>query len=214
MTDEGVPNAYEVSVQQLEHKLDPEDPKPIKRWHLELVENEFHNLLSQSVQRCAETYGYIGDGVWGRYEWVSEGKHDGVDQGYFDLNPSYELLNMDDLQTLSEHDKKSLDREVQKLTHRRIQDRKHLKQVAKIYNEELSRATKAGKRPRMTREVMAQMGTREGTARLWIKNARDEKLIPSRNSKQISTPSKVRKAVPDNKTTPTKKTGSTNVKKS
>lgn len=198
VTEEGVPNAFDISIRQRDHELESEisrTPRPLKRWQLELVENEFHNLLAQSMMACIETFGPLGDGVWGRYKWISEGEVDGVEHGYLEIDPDLNSASEVDSQPLSEREMKTLDRTVQRLTHRRTQDRKHLKRVASIYNEELKRAQATGTRARMTKEVMNQMGTPEGTARLWIKNARNADLLLSLDSKMGAASKKVGRKV-------------------
>lgn len=185
VTEDGVPNAFEVNIQQRDHHFESsgyKSPQAIKRWQLELVENEFHILLGQAIQRCVETIGYLSDGMWGAYKWISDGEVGGVEYGYFEVDPEFKSSSEQDLQSLSAFEVKSLDRKIQNLTHRRTQDRKHLKRVASIYNQELKRAKATGTRARMTKEVMIQMGTPEGTARLWIKNARDAELLFSSES--------------------------------
>lgn len=147
---DGTPRTHEVRLHSyaVGHVL-----KPIQRWQIESVENEFHRLLARAVTECASCCFYLRNENSGKFEW--------------------RLLEYEDVA-------KGMYKEVERLTHRRKLTAEHYEQVAKIYNEEVDRAKKLNRRGQMVREVMVQMNGSRGAVDLWIRGAKDRQLIQER----------------------------------
>jgi len=171
---DGAPRATEIKIYS-----DFQNKKPkghfkegLSRWQLEAIESNLHNLLADAIDLCVS-------------QVVYNPKARSPKQKRWEFSFDGNLVSKDE--------SKKIVKEAQKLSHRRVNNPEHLKKVAKIYNDELARASRSKTRSRMTQEVMIQMNTKQGTAELWIRNAKKLGLIkvakPNKKApKKVSTP--------------------------
>lgn len=128
----------------------------LSRWQLEAIESNLHNLLADAIDLCVS-------------QVVYNPRARGPKQKRWEFSFDANLTSKDE--------SKKVKKKAQTLSHRRVNNPQHLKKVAKIYNDELARSLGSTTRGRMTQEVMIQMNTKQGTAELWIRNAKKSGLI-------------------------------------
>ena len=158
VAEDGAPRATNIKIYS-----DLQDKKPkghfkegLSRWQLEAIESNLHNLLADAIDLCVS-------------QVIYNPKARGPKQKRWDFSFDGNLSSKDE--------SKKVVKETQKLSHRRVNNPEQLKKVAKIYNDELARSLRSGTRGRMTKEIMIQMNTKQGTAELWVRNAKNLGLI-------------------------------------
>ena len=158
VADDGAPRATDIKIYSefLGLKSKKHFKPGLSRWQLEAIESNLHNLLASAIDLCVSQVTY-NPKARGPKQKRWEFSFDGV--------------------LASKDESKKVVKEAQKLSHRRVNNPEHLKKVSKIYNDELARALSSKTRGRMTQEVMIQMNTKQGTAELWIRNAKKLGLI-------------------------------------
>lgn len=153
VTEDGAPRATSIKIYSDFRNKKPKGhfKEGLSRWQLEAIESNLHNLLADAIDLCVRQVAYnprARGPKQKRWEFSFDGNWASKDES------------------------KKIVKEAQKLSHRRVNNPEHLKKVAKIYNDELARALRSKTRGRMTQEVMIQMNTKQGTAELWIRNAK------------------------------------------
>ena len=158
VADDGAPRATSIKIYSDFQSKKPEGyfKEGLSRWQLEAIESNLHNLLADAIDHCVRQVAY-------------NPKARGPKQKRWEFSFDGNWASKDE--------SKKIVKEAQKLSHRRVNNPEHLKKVAKIYNDELARASRSKTRGRMTQEVMIQMNTKQGTAELWIRNAKNAKSI-------------------------------------
>ena len=158
VAEDGAPRATDIKIySEFQGPKSKTHFKPgLSRWQLEAIESNLHNLLASAIDLCVS-------------QVVYNPKARGPKQKRWEFSFDGDLASKDE--------SKKVVKEAQKLSHRRVNNPEHLKKVAKIYNDELVRSLKSNTRGRMTQEIMIQMNTKQGTAELWVRNAKKLGLI-------------------------------------
>jgi hypothetical protein len=133
-----------------------EELNGIQRWQLEMIENDLHKIITLAIGSVIVWYVYRPDKP---SKWVRRDRRNGFN--------------------FSDSERRQFELEIANRSHRRVHNDSHHQRVAQIYLDEVARAMAVNTRARPTLEVTEQMGTKRGTAELWIREARDTRFWAS-----------------------------------